>query len=222
MSRNAIATPVIRRGADPDIPLLATIEKSADERFRDWPGLEWIATAGDVFPARRLRDLVRTGLVLVADAGGCDGLVGFLAGEAREGCLHLWQIAVLSPWQGQGIGSRLLAGAGHFAISQGLATLTLTTFRSVPWNEPWYRGRGFATLAETEMPPHLRTLLREEGEGGLPVPLRCAMTLILTGADRPPSTGAHDPLAGPDVGPPASDGAHSSRADPRRPETGPV
>jgi hypothetical protein len=58
--------------------------------------------------------------------------------------------------------------AGHPAV-------TLTTYRDVPWNGPWYRRRGFVDLADADLGPGLRAILERERAAGLEPPARIAM-----------------------------------------------
>ena len=79
----------------------------------------------------------------------------------------------------QGIGRQLIDTARRIAGQEGARALTLTTFRDVPWNEPYYRRLGFRTLADEVMPPRLREILDKEAQAGLPPDLRCAMRMRL-------------------------------------------
>ncbi|MFI9386890.1 GNAT family N-acetyltransferase [Kutzneria sp. NPDC052558] len=86
--------------------------------------------------------------------------VGFAyVGEVDDG-LHLHQLAVHPDHGRQGLGTALLSAV--FARAAGRA-VTLTTFRHIPWNEPWYRARGFTAV--TDPGPQLRRLV--EGEAWL-------------------------------------------------------
>ncbi|CAN5517152.1 GNAT family N-acetyltransferase [soil metagenome] len=65
-------------------------------------------------------------------------------------------------------------GEGEFAAfvaswahEKGLDGLTLTTFRDVPWNAPYYRRLGFTDLPDTEWGPHLRAKVAREAAAGL-------------------------------------------------------
>ena len=48
-----------------------------------------------------------------------------------------------------------------------LDALTLTTFRDVPWNAPYYRRCGFRVLDEQEWTPGLRAIREREAGHGL-------------------------------------------------------
>jgi hypothetical protein len=53
-----------------------------------------------------------------------------------------------------------LANVGH-------RLLTLTTFRDVPWNMPFYARMGFVEVATHDMRPALEVIVRDEAERGL-------------------------------------------------------
>jgi hypothetical protein len=45
--------------------------------------------------------------------------------------------------------------------------VTLTTFRDVPWNAPYYQRCGFRILDDGEITPQLQVVRREEARRGL-------------------------------------------------------
>ncbi|CAI9398410.1 hypothetical protein ANOBCDAF_00034 [Pleomorphomonas sp. T1.2MG-36] len=167
----------IRAASERDADDLPDIERSSGAIFRGWAGLEWIADDDVQSPDQHLT-LMSQGVALVAEDRE-RGAVGFLNGEMTPDGLHIWQIAVHLDWQGQGIGRMLIAEAGRIARESGAKALTLTTFRDVPWNEPYYQRLGFHTLAEEAIPPRLLKVLENEGKAGIPVELRCAMVMPL-------------------------------------------
>ena len=61
------------------------------------------------------------------------------------------------------------------AAGRGLPALTLTTFRSVPWNGPYYARCGFRELPSTEITPGLVDVLAAEVAIGLDPADRVAM-----------------------------------------------
>ena len=65
------------------------------------------------------------------------------------------------------------------AYATNLAAVTLTTFRTIPWNCPFYERLGFRTLDETELSPRLTAVLDEEAGQGLARDARCAMQLTI-------------------------------------------
>ena len=71
------------------------------------------------------------------------------------------------------------AGKNPSAVTNLLTALTLTTFRDVAWNAPFYQRLGFAVLPREAISPYLAGHLRDEIERGLPADRRCAMRLGL-------------------------------------------
>jgi GNAT superfamily N-acetyltransferase len=160
-----------------DAALLPAIEQSAGELFRTAPGLEWVADH-DNTPADFYGPLIAAGTVWVAREAAA-GPVGFLSAEAMGGGLHLWEMAVRQDRQGRGLGRRLLAEARDLALARGLNGLTLTTFRDVAWNAPFYERQGFRVIQDDALAPWMIDILIGEIDRGLPGERRCAMRLDL-------------------------------------------
>jgi GNAT superfamily N-acetyltransferase len=162
-----------------DVRHLPEIERSAGRAFLSIQELAWIAandvTSQDVDAAR-----VAQGTTWVVEIES--KVVGFLSAEIVEEELHVWELAVHFDWQGKGLGRSLMSKAISHAKYAGLWSVTLTTFKDVPWNEPFYRSLGFES-ATFDMPARLRNVLLAEAESGLLPESRCAMILSLsTGA----------------------------------------
>ena len=103
--------------------------------------------------------------------------MGFILAEAHPLTLFIVELSVHLDWQGRGLGRQLIARAAAHARSLGLNSLTLTTFRDVPWNAPFYRRLGFEMM--TTLTPELRQKREEETAHGLAYGSRCAMRLPL-------------------------------------------
>jgi GNAT superfamily N-acetyltransferase len=157
--------------------LLPAIERSAGEAFRTIPDLAWIAD-GAVLSVEMHQTYARAGTSWVV-LDETDRFVGFLSAEQCGAELHIWELAVRRDQQGRGAGRALIDTALAYAKNHGLAAVTLTTFRDVPWNEPLYAHFGFVTLNAEEMGERLSQVLEDEGAGGLPLERRCAMRLAL-------------------------------------------
>ncbi len=100
-----------------------------------------------------------------------DQPVGFAAVERLDGQPHLEQLSVRPAFGRRGIGAALL----QTAIVHAVAPLTLTTYRHLPWNAPWYARMGFRVLANHEQSNALRARMKEERRA-LPMPMmRVAM-----------------------------------------------
>ncbi|UDG01485.1 GNAT family N-acetyltransferase [Enterobacter cloacae] len=157
-----------------DVTALPAIERAAGERFRDYPELAWLAE-GDVISAEQHLDYAERGLSWLALAN--DQPVGFILAETHVSSLFIVELSVHLDWQGKGIGRRLIVCVAGQARKRGLASLTLTTFRDVPWNAPFYAWLGFEMI--TTLTPELREKREEETAHGLAYDARCAMRLPL-------------------------------------------
>jgi GNAT superfamily N-acetyltransferase len=74
--------------------------------------------------------------------------VGFVALELVDGVAHVDQVSVLPEHGRRGIGRALLEAAIGWAASCGHRELTLTTYRDVPFNAPFYRSLGFREVTD--------------------------------------------------------------------------
>ncbi|HAS1948595.1 MAG: GNAT family N-acetyltransferase [Enterobacter asburiae] len=157
-----------------DVASLPAIERAAGERFREDPELAWLAD-GEVISAEHHLEYVERGLSWLALAN--DQPVGFILAEAHPSSLFIVELSVDLEWQGKGIGRQLIACVADHARKRGLTALTLTTFRDVPWNAPFYAKLGFEYIAE--LTPELREKREEEAAHGLAYNSRCAMRLPL-------------------------------------------
>ncbi len=164
-------TVTIRLAGPADAQALPEIERDAGRSFLAIPDLAWIA--GDsVMSADEHLPRIAAGTVWVAEDAEA-GVVGFLNAEAIDADLHIWEAAVRGDFQQRGIGARLLAAAFDQARAAGLAALTLTTFRDVASNAPFYARNGFAIVEDDALDDWLAGLLRQEAAWGMP--RRCAM-----------------------------------------------
>ncbi|HBU6133722.1 GNAT family N-acetyltransferase [Enterobacter sp. 168J2] len=164
----------IRPTTSDDVAALPAIERAAGERFRDDPDLAWLAD-GEVISAEQHLDYAERGLSWLALAN--DRPVGFILTEVHPSSLFIVELSVDLAWQGKGIGRQLIARAADHARKLGLTSLTLTTFRNVPWNAPFYARMGFEMM--TTLTPELRQKREEETAHGLAYESRCAMRLPL-------------------------------------------
>lgn len=163
----------IRLAAPSDLQALSTIECTAAEIFRSDDELAWLADA-EPLPAEIQQRLIAAGTVLVATDIHNTPL-GFLSAQALQDRLHIVEVSVLPDWQRLGIGRALIDVAKDIAKNHGLQTLTLTTFRHLPWNAPFYAELGFEETADEALQQHLD----DDAAHGLPRQHRCAMMLAL-------------------------------------------
>ncbi len=162
-----------------DAAYLPQIEKSASELYRVIPHLAWLAD-GQVTTRSEHERLIRKGTVWVAEASQ-GSLAGFLNAEVLNRELHIWELSVHGDWQRQGVGTALLRSACQHATQTGLTSLTLTTFKDVPWCAPAYARQGFTPVKNPVL--HLRDALDTEAAHGLSAERRVAMRLPITGPE---------------------------------------
>jgi GNAT superfamily N-acetyltransferase len=106
-------------------------------------------------------------------------VVGFALVELIDGHPHLEEMDVHPAFGRRGIGSRLLEAVRDWTRSAGYPGITLTTFREVPWNAPFYARAGYRALKSHELSPALRELVRSEAARGLDPVTRVVMWLEL-------------------------------------------
>ena len=193
---------MIRPATTADAPALRAIERAAGEAFRaigldvvadDEPPpaavLAAYATAGLAFVAERATERSAGGASIGTErsaggasigtersAGGASTgtePVGYLLTEIVDGCAHVEQVSVLPRMRGRRIGGGLVEHLAGWARDRRLPALTLTTYRDVPWNGPYWVRLGFRELIE--LPPGLRAIRDAETARGLDVWPRLAM-----------------------------------------------
>jgi GNAT superfamily N-acetyltransferase len=167
----------IRTALLPDATAFPAVERSAGELFRSVPGLAWVADDVDT-PAHAYESHIRAASTWVSVNGSAE-IVGFVSCEPFGPEFHIWQLNVCADHQGSGLGKRLLRTACEQARARGFSAATLTTFRQLPWNEPFYQRLGFQTLSEPTVGSRLAAILDAEALRGLPRDRRCAMRLSL-------------------------------------------
>ena len=106
---------------------------------------------------------IEAGGLLVAGDGGTP--VAFVMFRPEEGCAYVEQIDVLPSHARRGIGARLLEAVAQLARERGLAALTLSTFKDVPFNAPYYARLGFAVVEE--LTPGMAAIRAEHEARGL-------------------------------------------------------
>jgi GNAT superfamily N-acetyltransferase len=133
------------------------------------------------FPVDELVHLIELGQVwLMCDAG--DTAVGMVIVSIRDAAVYVEEIDVLPTYGRRGLGARLLEHVCDWARERGCPAVTLSTFRDVAWNGPFYRKHGFRDLTENEWTPGMAEIRRKESEHGLKVDERVFMRRDLIGA----------------------------------------
>ena len=154
-----------------ELPRLREIEDQAGTLFA---GLGLIDESLDAaFPADYLARLVNLAQVWV----GCfdDVPVGVVVASVRENAVYIEELDVIPAHARRGLGARLLGCVCSWARVQGYGAVTLSTFRDVPWNGPFYRKHGFNDLAPSAWTPGMRAIREKEAQHGLRVEARVFM-----------------------------------------------
>jgi predicted N-acetyltransferase YhbS len=160
----------IRLARIDELPLLREIERAAGELFAQI-GLGQVAE-DEPLPLDFLRAQQRLGLVwVVADEN--DRPVGSAATRELDGALHIEEISVHPAHGRRRLGKRLIETLCDWAGRQGYTAVTLSTFRDVPWNAPYYARIEFRALEESELSEGLSALLDQEKQEWSPLARVC-------------------------------------------------
>ncbi|WP_122818169.1 GNAT family N-acetyltransferase [Nocardioides pantholopis] len=159
MPTDAVGLPV-RLARPSDLRHLGAIEDAGGALFEAL----WGDLAGDPLVAPAPSGGSRAdqpGFLLVAG----DPPVGFAHVLEIDGAAHLEQLAVHPDHGRQGIGAALVRAAMEEARWAGFDRMSLSTYRDVPWNGPFYERLGFVAVADPE--PWQRRLRDRERALGL-------------------------------------------------------
>lgn len=167
----------IRPALPSDLPRLPPIEQAAATLFHDTA--YGFLTAGDPVPFETLVENQHTGRVWVAVWTETDVPVGFAVATLMHDHPHLQEMDVLPDHSRNGLGTRLVDAVCDWAIANNYPWLTLTTFRDIPWNAPFYQRLGFEIVPSADWTPGLRAVMQAEAATGLPVADRVVMRKML-------------------------------------------
>jgi len=124
------------------------------------------AILAEVTSDQMLRDAQQAGRLWVALAERTP--VGFAHVELLEpNVAHLHELDVHPDHGRRGLGTRLVEHVCSWAAAQGFVGVTLTTFRDVPWNMPFYVRLGFEIVPPADLSPALHAVVADETRRGL-------------------------------------------------------
>lgn len=155
---------LIRLAQPAELPYLQEIENASCEVFRDI-GMPEIADDDPI----SLEALAEHEVWVAVGERGVP--VAFIATGDVDGAAHIHQISVHPSHARQGIGAALIE---H--VRRTGRAVTLTTFRDVPWNGPYYERLGFRPVTGTS--PGLAEIMSDEASRGLDPSTRLAMVLL--------------------------------------------
>ena len=151
----------IRPACADEIERVREIERVSATRFFG-TDRAWLAE-DEPTDARTLAERIGSGGLLVATEA--DGPIAFVMFRLVEGCAYVEQIDVLPSHARRGIGAALLEAVAGVARARGWPALTLSTFKDVPFNAPYYARLGFAVVEE--LTPGLAKVRAEHEARGL-------------------------------------------------------
>jgi GNAT superfamily N-acetyltransferase len=160
----------------PDIPKLELAAATAFPE-EDLPvALRHLVTDRDT-----LREAQEDGRIWIA-IDSADNAVGFALAEVLDGEAFLDEVDVHPRHARRGVGTSLVNTVIGWAESREFSSLSLITFRHLPWNARFYERFGFVPLAQHELGPGMARILAEEAQAGINVANRVGMRRLL-GAD---------------------------------------
>ncbi|MBD2099572.1 GNAT family N-acetyltransferase [Leptolyngbya sp. FACHB-261] len=172
----------IRSARVEELTLLSYIEQSAAGLFLDTP-YSFLVDAAPL-PLDFVQQRFYVGQVWVA-VDQYDAVVGYAITCKVDDTLYLQQIDV-DPEHGQrGLGSALVNTVCAWAKLQGYRVVSLSTFRDIPWNAPFYSKLGFRILDESELTIGFQEIRLKELEAGLPISKRVVMHCELKPINHP-------------------------------------
>jgi GNAT superfamily N-acetyltransferase len=168
----------VRHADAGDAAQLTAIEAAAGERFRTIPELAFVAGHDPSFPPEVLDPAFAEGRVWAAEDK--EEVVGYALAVDLDGQPHLEQISVLPEWSGRGVGRALIGAVAAWAAERA-SSVTLATYRDVPWNAPLYAHLGWVVIPDDEVraDPRLLAVRAEEAGHGLDPDARVFMRLAV-------------------------------------------
>lgn len=161
----------IRPASRADLADLATLEVEAGQIFRSVGMPEVAEHASDM---NALRNSQKLGRIWIAEVNA--GIAGYIVATVVDGNAHIEQVSVSPAHARQGVGRQLIGHIESWGRDYDLPASTLTTFRDVPWNGPYYRRLGYRMLAVSEIGTELAAAIEHEASlPGIDGSLRCAM-----------------------------------------------
>ncbi|MFP6655964.1 MAG: GNAT family N-acetyltransferase [Myxococcota bacterium] len=113
-------------------------------------------------PLRVLEEAAREERLWIAVEVASNATVGFALAILADGSGHLLEVDVLPDHGRRGLGRALVSTVAGWAQRRGLASLTLTTFRHLAWNAPFYRSLGFEEIPPEAWQPEFRARVKSE------------------------------------------------------------
>ena len=164
----------LRNARADEIVQMQTIDLESSELFRGTGLIEFGPDEQlEPIPEDRLRQAFGDQLIWVA-ADAEDRPVGFCMCADMGPDLYLDQVSVLTTHGKQGLGAQLVQRAIEEASNRKHKRVTLSTFRDVPWNGPFYQRLGFKEISPRRYTDWQKDIVERQKET-MDVTLRCFM-----------------------------------------------
>jgi GNAT superfamily N-acetyltransferase len=166
----------IRLASPDDVPKVAPLEQAAAEVFRTI-GMDAVADDPPIANSVLLQAVEDRRLWVAVEYGV---LKAYLLGEFLPRSLHIDQVTVHPDAARRGLGALMIESVSADPRSKRLGLLTLTSFKDVPWNAPYYRRIGFVDIDEPDWPEGVAEKVAAEREQGLDAWPRVVMQRVIS------------------------------------------
>jgi GNAT superfamily N-acetyltransferase len=173
---NMIPRYTIRQAHSSDVAKLPDIEREAASLFASHATALGFNPEGPIHVSslETLKAAQELGRLWVA-LDSITQLVGFALVREIDGFAHLEEMDVLPNHGRKGIGAALLEAVCAWATQTRYPAVTLSTFRDIPWNGPFYSRHGFHVVAPEALSNGLACVVEIERRRGLRTDLRVIM-----------------------------------------------
>ncbi|HTV69552.1 MAG TPA: GNAT family N-acetyltransferase [Rhizobiaceae bacterium] len=163
----------VRAYRDDDAAALVRIENHAAELFRAYGFPEM---ADNPIPDVPFFENYIAGQTVWVALDAEDVPAGFTVAGALADWLHLKELSVDPDHGRKGLGAALVGIVLAEGRARGFGEVSLTTFRDVPFNRPFYESLGFAVLPLEQASEALRLCFYSEVNSTVDPARRCLMT----------------------------------------------
>jgi ribosomal protein S18 acetylase RimI-like enzyme len=162
---------LIRSAKQSELAGLVELEIEAGQLFRT---VDLALVAENVPDQEALRRSHERGLVWVAQQDA--KVAGYIVATVLDGNAHIEQVSVAPAYARQGVGRLLVSHVEEWGRGNDRPATTLTTFRDVLWNGPYYEKLGYRELLEVEIGSELAAAMAHEASlPGIDASRRSAM-----------------------------------------------
>lgn len=170
----------IRPARPTDLASLAAIESAAGQIFH---GIDMHDVADDEGPTpETFEAALAAGRLWVAVHEGHP--VGYVLARHLDDQAHLEQLSVDPDHGRRGLGTALVGVVVEWGSTLGGHDVTLSTFRDVAWNRPYYERLGFEVVDDASLSPALQAVRAHEAAEGLDIDARVIMRRTVGAVDR--------------------------------------